>query len=277
MAALEGNGQIYSFWPLGRGIFVLWFAALIGAEQMDVAQAADSPSASDEEGSVLIDATQPSDEKPAYLVRQPSLVSPGGMLNKNEHAFLGYIDGVLIPPAIMVAYRYGLFYWWQIGLDVGGNAGVFQSLFHFKMENMKTRRDEFFYWGFIFNTGYKYHDYRINEDLFFEDKSWIYDFRLSYGFRLGKAKEKVIYVYSQFYIDQDLHTPRRQNDYYFTPVAIGWETVVGKYGNFFVEGGYVHSINGMETSEGIKYKGDWFPVLKIGFAVRTGDRTAKYK
>ena len=32
----------------------------------------------------------------------------------------------------------------------------------------------------------------------------------------------------------------------------------------------------METSDGVLYRNDWFPVGKLGFAFRTGDRTAIY-
>ncbi len=216
------------------------------------------------------------DYTPEGFVRQPSFVENAGLINKNEHAFLFFADAELLPAAVMLGYKYGLYYWWDIGIDVGGNMGVFQALFDMRMENLKTRRTELFYWGFRFKTGYKYHEVDWSEDFFIEDRSWVYDFENILSLRIGKDRKKAIYLTTKFYMDQDLHTPRRQIDYYLGPAHLGFETVVGKYTNFFVEAGVFWSINGMETSKGIMYENDWFPVMKLGFAARTGDRTAIY-
>lgn len=62
------------------------------------------------------------------------------MLNKNEHALLLYLDGDILPPTVMLGYRYGLFYWWDVGADVGGDNGVFQALACTRMENFKARK-----------------------------------------------------------------------------------------------------------------------------------------
>lgn len=215
-------------------------------------------------------------------IQQPSFIEAGGLLRKNEHAMVLYADAKYFPAPVMVGYRYGIFYWWEMGLDVGGNAGIFQALIHLKMENFKTKRTEFFFWGFVYDTGFKIHDTNMSknltfddDDLYFDDRSWIHDLKNSFAFRFGDKKDKAVYLVTEFYIDQDLHTPRRQNDYYLGPAHLGFETAIGKHANFFVEAGVIWAINGMETEDGIKYENDWFPVLKIGMAARTGDKTAK--
>jgi hypothetical protein len=215
-------------------------------------------------------------------VKQPSFVEAGGQLRKNEHAFLLYSDAKYLPAPVMVAYHYGIFYWWEMGLDVGGNYGLFQALIHLKMENFKTKRTELFYWGFVYDTGFKINDINMSrnltfdgKDLYADDRSWVHELKNSFAFRFGQKKDKVVYLVTDFYIDQDLHTPRRQNDYYLSPANLGFETTVGGHASFFVEGGAIWAINGMETEGGVKYEGDWFPVLKLGLALRTGDRTAK--
>ncbi len=215
-------------------------------------------------------------------IKQPSFVEAGGQLRKNEHAFLLYTDAKYLPAPIMAAYHYGIFYWWEMGLDVGGNYGFLQALIHLKMENFKTKRTEFFYWGFVYDTGIKRNDINMSrnltfdgKDLYADDRSWVHILKNSFGFRLGHNKQRVVYLVTELYIDQDLHTPRRQNDFYLSPANLGFETAVGDVASFFVEGGAIWAINGMETEDGVKYEGDWFPVLKIGLALRTGDRTAR--
>ena len=216
------------------------------------------------------------DLTPEGYTRQPSFVSSGGMLAKNEHAFITYVDATVLPPAIMAGYRYGIFYWWDIGLEVGGNNGVFQALLHFKMENFKNFKTESFFWANRIKTGYKYHVHDYTDDLLFDDKSWIVLVDNSFGFRLGEKREQVIYLTSAVYFDIDLRTPRRQTDYYVMPAVVGFETMVGKFGSFFVEAGVAVSINGMETRVGVLYEGAVFPVMTLGVAVRTGERTAIY-
>lgn len=210
--------------------------------------------------------------------RQPSFVENAGNLNRNEHAFLFFVDAELLPAAAMVGYRYGIFSWWDIGVDVGGNLGVLQALIHTKMLNFKTKKTEFFFWGFTFKTGYKYHNIDFSEEFVINDKSWIYVFENPFAFRFGKERDKSLFITTKFYIDQDLHDQRRQNDYYLAPAHLGFETVIGKYTNFYVEAGVMWAINGTEMADGeVLYKGDWFPVMQMGFAARTGDRTARYK
>jgi hypothetical protein len=209
--------------------------------------------------------------------RQPSFVENAGLLNRNEHALLFFVDAELLPAAVMAGYRYGIFSWWDIGVDVGGNLGVLEALIHTKMLNFKTKKTEFFFWGFTFKTGYKYHKIDFSEDFIIDDKSWIYVFENSFSFRFGRDRRRSVFVTTKFYLDQDLHTPRRQNDFYLGPAHLGFETIIGKYTNFFVEAGVMWAINGMETADEVLYKGDWFPVMQMGFAARTGDRTARYK
>jgi hypothetical protein len=117
----------------------------------------------------------------------------------------------------------------------------------------------------------------MGDNLYFDDNSWVYDFQNGFAFRFGQKKEKAIYLTTRFYIDQDMRSANLRNDYYFMPGIVGFETIIGKYGNFFVDAGAAWSINGMETPDrGVLYEGDWFPIMKLGFAVRTGDRTAIY-
>ena len=216
------------------------------------------------------------DFTPKGWVRQPSFVSYGGNLNKHEHALVLTVDGELLPPAVLVGYRYGLLYWWEVGLDTGGDYGVFEALAHIKIENFKTAKSERFYWGTTYKTGYKYHVADLGENLVFDDKSWILNFENSFAFRLGALRQKTIYVVTQFYIDFELHRHGRQTDYYVAPALLGWESMIGKYANFFVQAGMVYSINGMELKDDVKYSNTWFPVLQFGFGYRSGDRTAIY-
>lgn len=216
--------------------------------------------------------------------RQPSFVENAGNLNRNEHAVLLFVDAEVLPAAAMIGYRYGLLSWWDIGFDAGGNLGVFQALLHTKMINLKTKKTELFWWGFTFKTGYKWHQIDYGENFIIDDKSWIYVFENPFAFRFGKTREKALFLTTKLYIDQDLREPRRQYDYYLAPAHIGYEMVIGKYTNFFIEAGVMWSINGSEVEQEVngnreivnKYKGDWFPVMQIGFAARTGDKTAKY-
>ncbi len=216
------------------------------------------------------------DFTPKGWVRQPSFVSHGGNLNKHEHALVLTVDGELLPPAVLVGYRYGLFYWGEVGVDVGGDYGVFEALAHMKIENFKTAASERFYWGTTYKTGYKHHVADFGENMAFDDKSWILAFENTFAFRLGASRQKAIYAVTQFYIDFDMHHHDRQTDYYVAPVLLGWENVIGDYGNFFVQAGMVYSINGMELKDGVKYDNSWFPALQFGFGYRTGDRTAIY-
>ncbi|NLN62821.1 MAG: hypothetical protein GX146_08090 [Myxococcales bacterium] len=214
------------------------------------------------------------DFTPQGHVPQPSYVAGGGQLAKNERALLLYLDGELLPPAVMVGYRYGLLYWWEVGLDVGGDYGVFQALLNTKMENFKTLRTERFYWGTAYRTGYKYHRAELNDDLVFDDNSWVFIFDNYFSLRLGEAKKHALYLATQFYIDIDLRTPRRQTDYYVAPAMLGYEQSIRSYGNFFIQAGAAYAINGMDTGDEVRYRKSWFPVVQLGMAYRSGDRTA---
>lgn len=216
------------------------------------------------------------DYMPEGFMRQPSFVQNGGMINKNEHAVISYVDALVLPPAVMVGYRYGILYWWDVGVDVGGDYGVFQALFHTKMEMFKTRKSERFFWGVRLQTGYKYHVATFSEDVVFDDVSWITSLETTVSFRFREARDRTLYLTTLFYIDRDLRTPTRQTDYYVAPAILGFEMIFNTYWNFFAEAGWVYSINGMETYKGVLYAGQGFPVVKIGVALRTGDKTAIY-
>ncbi len=217
------------------------------------------------------------DYTPIGFTKQPSFIRGGGSLNRHEHAFVFYIDGDVIPFTPVFGYRWGWLYWWDYGIDIGIDAGIFQALLHTRIENIKTRESEFFFWAIALKTGYKTHDFDYKPDLKFDDKSWLTVIENSLGFRVGKQRRQVFYINTLFYIDYDLHTPHRQTDYYINPVALGFETMVGEHANFFVELGYMYGITGMEFSDGsLLYHKDWFPVFKIGTALRSGKKTAIY-
>lgn len=92
--------------------------------------------------------------------------------------------------------------------------------------------------------------------------------------------ENIIHNFHPFVlynIDYDLHTPQRQTDYYITPAALGFETMAGEHASFFIELGMMYGITGMEFGDGsYLYKKDWFPVFKIGTALRSGKKTGVY-
>ncbi|NLL15282.1 MAG: hypothetical protein GX267_17930 [Fibrobacter sp.] len=219
----------------------------------------------------------PSDYTPLGFVKQPSFVRGGGVLNKNERSLLLYADGDLLPPAIMLSYSYGLLYWWDIGIDIGGNSGVFQSLIRTRMENFKTRKTERFFWSNQISAGFKHHEMDFSDDLQFDDRSLVGIIDNSLGLRFGPMKRKVLYLLTIFYVDYDIHTPRRQTDYYLIPAVAGFEAMIGEHASFFVESGAVYSITGMQMADNrVLYEKDWFPTLKIGVAWRSGGKTAIY-
>lgn len=219
----------------------------------------------------------PTDYTPVGFVRQPSFVRGAGLLNKNEHAFVLFADGDLLPLPLMVGYRYGIFYWWDFGVDVGGNNGVFQSLVRSRMENLKTRKTEAFIWSNEFAAGFKNHSIDLGKNLRFDDRSFVFTADNSLAYRLGADRTKSIYLQTVVYVDYDLHSPRRQTDYYIMPAIVGFETMVGDQANFFMELGAAYSVNGTQFADNSKlYEKTWFPVFKIGTALRTGRKTAVY-
>jgi hypothetical protein len=217
------------------------------------------------------------DYTPLGFTRQPSFVRGAGMLNKGERALVIYADGDILPPALMLQYRYGLLYWWDVALEAGGDAGVFQTFVRTRMENLKTRRSEAFFWSNELSLGYKIHDITFRDNLKFDDRSIVISFDNSLSYRIGKARESALYLLSVFYEDYDLHNPRRQTDYYILPAILGFETMAGDHTNFFIEAGAAYSINGMQLADGTRlYKNSWFPLIRLGIALRTGSFTAVY-
>jgi hypothetical protein len=219
----------------------------------------------------------PTDYTPIGFVRQPSFVRGAGTLNKGEHSFVLYSDGDLIPQPTMLGYRYGIFYWWDIGYDVGANAGVFQTFVRTRMENLKTRKSEAFFWSNEWSAGYKIHDIALRDNVRFDDKSLVGTFDNSLAYRMGPARRASIYLLNELYVDYDLHSPRRQTDYYVMPAILGFEAMVGNHASFFAELGAAYSINGTQFADGSKlYDKTWFPTFRIGTALRTGSSTAIY-
>jgi glycosyltransferase involved in cell wall biosynthesis len=212
--------------------------------------------------------------------RQVPFVRNGGLLNRKETAIVGYIDGDLFPPAAMAAIQRGIFYWLTVGLDVGGDLGVFQVLLRIKQEMARTRKTNFFFWGWHVRTGYKY----INVDLTdswsdvwqFDDNSWVLSFENVFAFRFGNHRRRVLYINTQVYWDFDLRGEGRQTDLYVFPAMVGFESIIGHHWNLFFEAGLIMSINGWETADRvISEDGDMFPTASFGFAYRFGGvRTA---
>lgn len=219
----------------------------------------------------------PNDFTPLGFVKQPSFIRGGGSLARHEHAFVFYLDGDVIPFTPVFGYRWGWLFFWDWGIDIHLNSGVFQAMLHTRAENFKTKKSEFFFWANAIKSGYKYHNFDFNEDLRFDDKSWLTIIENSFGFRLGAQRRKVIYLNTLLYIDYDLHTPQRQTDYYITPIVLGFEAMAGEHGSFFAELGIMYGITGMEFGDGTYlYKKDWFPVFKIGTALRSGKKSGIY-
>jgi hypothetical protein len=219
----------------------------------------------------------PTDYTPLGFTRQPSFVRGAGLLNKREHAFVLYADGDIIPPPLMLGYRYGMFYWWDFGVDIGADKGIFQTFVRTRLENLKTRKSEAFLWSNEFAAGFKNHNIDLGQNLRFDDRSFVFTADNALASRLGKARTKSLYLLTVLYVDYDLHSPRRQTDYYVEPAVLGFETMAGEYTNFFVELGAAYSINGTQFGDNSKLcEKTWFPVFRIGTALRTGKQTAIY-
>jgi hypothetical protein len=220
---------------------------------------------------------QANDFTPIGFTRQPSFVRGAGLLNKNEHALLVYADADVLPPAFTLQYRYGMFYWWDAGVDVGADAGVFQAFVRTRMENLKTRRSEAFLWSNEFSFGYKYHHVNFRDSLRFDDNSLVFTADNSFAWRMGSQRRTALYVLTVFYEDYDVHVPKRRTDYYLMPVILGLETMMSDRMNFFVEAGEAYGFNGMQFADGsTRYARQWFPTARIGIALRTGSSTAVY-
>lgn len=203
----------------------------------------------------------------------------GGLLRENEHAVGIYFDVAFLPPALMLSYQYGMYYWLNIGLDIGGNWGIFQALINIKQEMFRSRKTDIFYLGWNIKTGYKQHQAYLTKNLRFDDVSWVLILDNVLSFRIGQDKKKqknAITITTEFYWDYDLRGKKIQNDFYFAPATIGYERILGKYGNFHIEAGAVYTKTGsqMGASSEIIYKKSWFAAGKIGFGFRTGDLTA---
>jgi hypothetical protein len=206
---------------------------------------------------------------------QVPTVRNGGVLNTRETAFVAYVDGQLLPPALMMSVQHGLSYWVTLGVDVGGGYGTFQALLRLRMENLPPIANHRFFWGGHIRTGFKRQVVDISQDLAFEDVSWVLTYENTFSVRLGAQRRHVLYLDTIFYVDFDLTNSGRQVDLYLVPAVLGYEVVIGAQWNFFIEAGFAWSINGTETRYGLLYAGDVFPVATIGFAYRfPGHRTA---
>ena len=214
------------------------------------------------------------------LRRQVPFFRDGGVLNRKETAVGLYVDGDLFPPAVMASIQRGIFYWLTLGLDVGGDMGVFQALLRIKQEMARSRRNNAFFWGWHIRTGYKYVNVDLrdslgqNTDMRFDDNSWVLGFQNTFSYRFGNHRRRSIYLTTQLYWDFDLRGKGLQTDFYVYPATLGFETILGRSWNFFVEGGLILSINGWQLSDGTKMphgaNNDMFPTASLGFAYRFG-------
>jgi hypothetical protein len=266
-----------SQFPVGAGVVVL-------ISLLSLSVSAAEPVAANDAATKTAD--HPKDEMPGNqritweMRRQAPFIRGGGVLNRKETAVAGYVDGDLFPPAVMASVQRGIFYWLTVGLDVGGDYGVFQALLRIKQEMARTRRTNFFFWGWHIRTGYKYVNVDFTDKLSdvwqFDDNSWILSFENVFAFRLGAHRRRVLYLTSQVYWDFDLRGQGRQIDLYVFPATLGFESIIGKRWNIFVEAGLILSINGWEVKNRvISPNGDMFPTASFGFAYRFGGvRTA---
>ncbi len=231
--------------------------------------------------SVYPDSEMPGNKSITWeLRRQVPFFRNGGVLNRKETAVGLYLDGELFPPALMMSLQRGIYYWLTLGLDIGGSYGVFQALLRIKQEMARTRRTNFFFWGWHIRTGYKYVeiDFRdtMSDDMFFQDNSWVLTFENTVAFRFGRHRRRVLYINTVIYGDFDLGSQGWQTDTYVFPATVGFESILGRSWSVFVEGGVILSINGWETEEGVIHPdGDQFPFASLGVAYRFGGvRTA---
>ncbi len=188
------------------------------------------------------------------------------MLRNKMHAFSLTVDAELLLPPILLGYRYAFHPRLELGWDLGGNYGLFEVLLHAKTRFLETA-DHRFFWGSRLRTGYKDHHWSsAGEAIVFDDRSWVFSFDNILAYRLGRQRNKAFYLNTTFYIDLDLRTPHRQTDFYLVPAALGYEMNLALHFNIFVELGLGIALNGTETYKGVLYKGDLFPLGKLGGA-----------
>jgi hypothetical protein len=106
----------------------------------------------------------------------------------------------------------------------------------------------------------------------FDDNSWVLGFQNTFSYRFGLHRRRSIFLTTQIYGDFDLRGKGIQSDLYIFPATLGFETILGRNWNFFVEAGVIISVNGWELSDGtvMSAGGDFFPTASLGFARRFG-------
>lgn len=199
-------------------------------------------------------------------IEHRTFVSKAGTLDKDIFVLFFYIDGDVLPPAIMGGIQYGISEWVTIGFDIGGDYGVFQTLINTRLQILNSA--ETFFIGLHAKTGFKYHVAEFSPELRFDDVSWIINADITLSFRLTEHKDRALYFNLAFYTDIDLRNPQRQTDYYVTPALLGYESYFSNTVRFFLEGGWMYSINGQEMSDGtVLYEKQGFAVFKFGIGI----------
>lgn len=252
-------GRASWLWALGLAMAMMTSAPAALAEQ----QGDDDEAEGDDDDGGL---EHPGNQIPA--------VRNGGVLNPGETAWVVYLDGQLLPPALMLSVQHGVSYWITLGADLGGGYGIFQALLRVRMENMPPLWNHRFFWGGHIRTGFKQHQIDLGQGLAFDDLSWIITYENSFALRLGAERRHILYLDTVFYADFDITRRDRQVDLYLMPVMLGYELVVDEHYNFFVELGMGYSFNGTETSQGLLYARTWFPMAALGFAYRQRGRVS---
>jgi hypothetical protein len=205
-----------------------------------------------------------SDERMKAVGPIPPFAFFGGNLPRGRQAVLVYVDSELVPPPLVIGYRLGALDTIQIGIETAVNLNVFQVLLHTKLAPF-AYRNRIVDWTFEFDTGYKDNYYYYPpKDYQIDDLSWVYKFVETLIVRLGTSKKSALFFNSMVYIDRDLHQPRRQTDYYVSPISIGIEIAPSALMRVFLEARLLHSINGSDSGDKVIFEGEWWVDYKGG-------------
>ena len=119
----------------------------------------------------------------------------------------------------------------------------------------RTRRTNFFFWGWHIRTGFKYVNIDFtdtNEDLAL--RGHLVDSRFREHLRLSlrpTPAARLLHLYRGLRRLRPDPFKVEQTDAYISPATLGFETILGRNWNFFVELRVIISLNGWETSRGV--------------------------